>query len=62
MDKKRLNEIINQEKINEIYYNDRPIWVQETDGIKARIGFLDGTPEQNVYIKDLYENNNKAFQ
>ena len=55
MDKKRLNEIINEEKINEVYYNDKPIWIQETDGIKAKIGFLNGDTEQDVYIKDLYE-------
>lgn len=58
MDKQRLNEILNEEKINEIFYNDRPVWVQETDGITARIGFLDGSLEKDVYIKDLYESNN----
>ena len=55
MDKKRLDELLNQEQINEIYYNDRPVWIQETDGIKAKIGFLDGACEKDVYIKDLYE-------
>lgn len=58
MDKKRLNEILNQEKINEVFYNDRPVWIQETDGIKAKIGFLNGDAERDVFIKDLYETNN----
>ena len=55
MDIKRLNEILNKETINEIYYKSKPIWVQEICGVKAKIGFLDGTSEQNVDIKDLYE-------
>ena len=55
MDKQRLNEIINEEKINEVYYNDKPVWIQEANGIYAKIGFLDGSSEKDVYIKDLYE-------
>ena len=55
MDIKRLNKILNEEKIHEIYYNNKPIWIQETDGITAKIGFLDGKYEKNVDIKDLYE-------
>ena len=56
MDNQRLNEILNQEKINEIFYNDRPVWVQKVRDNMARVGFLDGTQERDVYIKDLYEN------
>lgn len=55
MDKKRLNKLLNEEKINEIYYNDKPVWIQEINSSKAKIGFLDGSEEQDVYIKDLYE-------
>ena len=55
MTKKRLNKIINQDKISEIYYNDKPVWIQETDNYTAKIGFLDGSAEKDVYIKDLYE-------
>ena len=55
MDSKRLNEIIKQNSINEIYYNDRPIWVQEVHDDIAKIGFLDGSKEKDVFIKDLYE-------
>ena len=55
MDMQRLNEILNQEKIHEIYYSDKPVWIQETNGITAKIGFLDGENEKDVYIKDLYE-------
>ena len=55
MDKKRLNKILNEEQINEIFYNDRPVWIQEVTDNIARIGFLDGSKEKDVYIKDLYE-------
>ncbi len=55
MTKKRIHEILNQEKINEVFYNDRPVWIQETDGVSAKIGFLNENTEKDVYIKDLYE-------
>ena len=40
MDKQRLSKIVNQERINEIYYNDCPVWIQEIHGTQAKIRFF----------------------
>lgn len=41
--------------IQEIYYEDKPVWVQELKNNVATIGFLDGSCERDVYIEELYE-------
>ena len=56
MNKKRINEILNHRQLNEVYYNEKPVWIQEVNDDIARIGFLDGSQEKDVYIDDLYEN------
>ena len=43
----------NKEKID-VYYNERPVWVQEINNDMAKVGFIDTFEEQDVYIKDLY--------
>ena len=43
MDKQRLSEILKQERINEIYYNDCPVWVQEIHDTHAKIRFFKWT-------------------
>ena len=55
MNKERLNEILNQDIIYEIYYNNKPVWVQEAHDDIAKISFLDAKNEKNVFITDLYE-------
>ena len=55
MDKQRINEILNCKKINEIFYNEKPVWIQEVSNDIATIGFLDGSQDKKVYISDLYE-------
>lgn len=57
MTKQRLNEILNCRQLNEVLYNKKPVWIQEVTDNIAKIGFLDGSPERNVYIDDLYESN-----
>ena len=57
MDFNRVQAILsNKEKID-IYYEDRPIWIQELAEDKAKIGFVDNFEEKDVFIKDLYERN-----
>ncbi len=53
----RVLEIINQEKINEVYYNERQVWIQELNNNIARIGFIDNNDEKSVNINKLYEKN-----
>lgn len=51
----KINEILkNKEKID-IYYNERPVWVQEINNNIARIGFIDNFEERDVFVEDLYE-------
>ena len=54
MNKERVNEILNHRSLSEVFYNEKPVWIQ--DDI-ATIGFLDGSRDKNVYIEDLYESN-----
>lgn len=56
MNKERLSEILKQKQINEVYYNEKPVWIQDVKDDIAKIGFLDGSKEKDVYIEDLYEN------
>ena len=54
---KRINEILKNKELSDIFYNNRPVWVQEVKGNTAKIGFIDNNEEQDVYIEDLYEVN-----
>ena len=55
MTRERISEILKENKINEIYYNAKSIWIQETKNNIATIGFLDSNETKNVFIEDLYE-------
>jgi len=55
MNKKRLIDILNSSNVQELYYNEQPVWVQSVKDDIARIGFLDNSDEKDVYIDDLYE-------
>ena len=59
MDLERMNSILNNDNKFDIYYKERPVWVQginENDQM-AKIGFVDNFEEKDVFIKDLYERN-----
>lgn len=55
MNKKRVIEILGQKQLNEVYYDDRPVWIQEINNDIAKVGFIDTNEEKDVYINDLYE-------
>lgn len=57
MNKERINEILKHKELNEVLYNEKPVWIQEVHDDIAKIGFLDGSKEKDVYIEDLYESN-----
>ena len=57
MDIDRINYILNNDEKFDIYYGNRPIWIQcfyESQN-KAKIGFIDNFEEKDVYIEELYE-------
>ena len=41
----------------DIFYGDRPVWIQGVTQHVAKIGFTDNFEEKDVYIEDLYEKN-----
>ncbi len=57
MNVERINYILNNDEKFDIYYGDRPIWIQCFDETKkiAKIGFIDNFDEKDVFISDLYE-------
>ncbi len=56
MNGKRISEILKNKELHDVYYNERPVWIQEVDNNVAKVGFIDNYEEKNVYIEDLYEN------
>ena len=58
MNYERINYILNNDNKFDIFYDDRPVWIQELDANnqKSKIGFVDNFEERDVFIKDLYEN------
>lgn len=55
MELNRLNSILNNKEKVDIFYEDRPVWIQEISNTRAKVGFVDNFDEQDVFIKDLYE-------
>ena len=57
MNKKRVFEIIENRDIKDVYYEDRPVWIQEINKNTAKVGFIDNNEEKDVFVEDLYERN-----
>ena len=57
MNKARIYEIMKNKEIYDVFYNERPIWIQSIQDDIAKIGFMDSTEIKDVYIEDLYEKN-----
>lgn len=59
MNLERMYTILNNDEKFDIFYDERPVWVQginEKESI-AKVGFVDNFEEKDVFIKDLYERN-----
>ncbi len=55
MNYKRASEIVSHREICDVYYEKKPVWIQEVENNIAKIGFMDGSNEKSVNIEDLYE-------
>ena len=55
MDINKVQAILNNKEKRDIFFEDRPVWIQEISQDKAKVGFVDNFEERDVYIKDLYE-------
>ena len=56
MNLERIQAMLKNTEKTDVYYEDRPVWVQEIHDNIAKIGFIDSNEEKDVYIEDLYEN------
>ncbi len=57
MNIKRIHEILNNKEKCDVFYEDKPVWIQEIHNNIAKVGFIDGCEDKDVYIDDLYEIN-----
>ena len=57
MELNRIHSILDNKEKCDVFYGDRPVWIQELNDTVARVGFVDNFEEKDVYIKDLYERN-----
>ena len=51
----RVYEIINNKEKTDVFYDERPVWIQELTNTIAKVGFIDNFEEKDVEIQDLYE-------
>lgn len=57
MDIKRVHSILENKEKCEVFYNERPVWIQGITDNVAKVGFIDNFDEKDVFIDDLYERN-----
>lgn len=57
MDLKRVSSILDNKEKCDIFYDDRPVWIQGVNENIAKVGFIDNFEEKDVFINDLYERN-----
>lgn len=55
MDLNRVHSILDNKEKSDIYFDDRPVWIQGITQHVAKVGFVDNFEERDVYIEDLYE-------
>ena len=57
MNSSRIHELLRNKQKVDIFYNERPVWIQEVNNNIAKIRFIDNFEEKDVCIDDLYEKN-----
>ena len=53
----RYKDILNNKEKVDIYFDERPVWIQGVNNRIAKVGFVDNFEERDVFIEDLYERN-----
>ena len=51
----RVQDVLKKKKKVDIFYDERPVWIQGINDNVAKVGFIDNFEERDVYIEDLYE-------
>ncbi len=57
MNEQRLTEILRSNYPHDVFYNEKPVWIQEVKGQTVTVGFMDNSKPKNVLMSDLYEKN-----
>lgn len=57
MNSVRIHELLKNKSKSEVFYDERPVWIQEVNNNIAKVGFIDNFEEKDVLIDDLYEKN-----
>ncbi len=59
MNMDRMYHILNTDKKFDIFYEERPVWIQgiNDENQMAKVGFVDNFEEKNVLVRDLHEKN-----
>ena len=55
MNLNRIHSILNNKEKCDVFYDDRPVWIQGINNEVAKVGFIDNFEEKDVFINDLYE-------
>ena len=55
MNYKRINDILSTDEKIDVFYQNRPVWIQGVSDTIAKIGFVDTFEEKDVSIEDLTE-------
>lgn len=53
MDIKQVNSILSNDEKVDVFYKDRPVWIQGVSKNMAKVGFVDNFEEMDVAISDL---------
>ena len=51
----RVQDVLNNKEKVDIFYDERPVWIQGVNNHIAKVGFIDNFEEKDVFIDDLYE-------
>ena len=57
MNSVRIHELLKNKQKSEVFYDERPVWIQEVNNNIAKVEFIDNFKEKDVLIDDLYEKN-----
>ena len=55
MNYKRINDILSTDEKIDVFYHNRPVWIQGVSNTIAKIGFVDTFEEKDVDINELTE-------
>ncbi len=53
----KIHEILRNKQKVDIFYNERPVWIQEVNNDIAKIGFINNFEEKNVHIEKIKKKN-----